>query len=159
VSVARTTDRRANARVRASDLGGGGTRRLAALRSLRSRWEARGGFPRRVMMSTIGKVEGLVHCGVTVVLLGVAVVVLCHAATALVMTKQPFAQSTAAAVNGALFAMIIVEVTSTVTAYFHKRGLQLERFLTVGSRHRDSGGRQVAAPSAADRVGLDRRTP
>ena len=61
------------------------------------------------------------------VLMIVAVVVLYHTTYDMATTRQPFAQAATTAVNGVLFAIIIMEVMRTVMAHFDRGGLQQDR--------------------------------
>lgn len=76
--------------------------------------------------------EDLIHYAVAVVLLAVASIVLYHTAHDLAVTKQPFAAAATTAVNGVLFAIIVIEVMRTVVAHFERGGLQLQPFLIIG---------------------------
>ncbi len=78
-----------------------------------------------------GTANELVHRGVAVVLVGVAIYVLAHTILALATTSVPFAQAAISAVNGLLFAIIIMEVMRTVTT-FERGGLHLQPFLVIG---------------------------
>jgi uncharacterized membrane protein (DUF373 family) len=49
-----------------------------------------------------------------------------------VTTRQAFPQAATTAVNGVLFAIIIMEVMRTVLAHFERGGLQLQPFLIIG---------------------------
>ncbi len=66
------------------------------------------------------------------VLLAVAGVVLFHSAYDLATSDQPFASAATTAVNGVLFAIIVLEVMRTVVAHFERGGLQLQPFLIIG---------------------------
>ena len=76
--------------------------------------------------------EDLIHYAVAVVLLAVAVIVLYHTAYDLAVSKQAFAEAATTAVNGVLFAIIVLEVMRTVIAHFETGGLQLQPFLIIG---------------------------
>ena len=76
--------------------------------------------------------EDLIHYAVALVLLAVAGIVLYHSAYDLATTRQPFATAATTAVNGVLFAIIILEVMRTVIAHFERGGLQLQPFLIIG---------------------------
>jgi uncharacterized membrane protein (DUF373 family) len=82
---------------------------------------------------TVVKVaEDLVHYCVAIVLVAVAGAVLYRTTYDLAMTSAPFAQAATTAVNGVLFAIIIMEVMRTVLAHFDRGGLQLQPFLIIG---------------------------
>jgi len=76
--------------------------------------------------------EDLVHYVVALVLLGVAGLVLYRTAYDLITTHQPYAEAATTAVNGVLFAIIVLEVMRTVIAHFETGGLQLQPFLIIG---------------------------
>jgi uncharacterized membrane protein (DUF373 family) len=76
--------------------------------------------------------EDLIHYAVAVVLLTVAGIVLYHTAYDLATSDQPFAEAATTAINGVLFAIIVLEVMRTVIAHFEKAGLQLQPFLIIG---------------------------
>jgi uncharacterized membrane protein (DUF373 family) len=76
--------------------------------------------------------DDLIHYGVASVLVVVAAVVLYHTTYDLAITRQPFAAAATTAVNGVLFAIIIMEVMRTVMAHFDRAGLQLQPFLIIG---------------------------
>jgi uncharacterized membrane protein (DUF373 family) len=87
---------------------------------------------RTAHLGAVGFAEDLIHYGVAIVLMIVASVVLYRTTCDLVTTKQPFAQAATTAVNGVLFAIIIMEVMRTVLAHFDRGGLQLQPFLIIG---------------------------
>lgn len=76
--------------------------------------------------------EDLLHYAVALVLLAVAAIVLFNTSKDLINTTQPFAAAATTAVNGVLFAIIVLEVMRTVVAHFEKGGLQLQPFLIIG---------------------------
>ena len=76
--------------------------------------------------------EDLIHYAVALVLVAVAAIVLYHTARDLVTTGQTFAVAATNAVNGVLFAIIVLEVMRTVVAHFEVGGLQLQPFLIIG---------------------------
>ena len=76
--------------------------------------------------------EDLIHYAVAVVLVVVAGVVLYRTAYDLATSRQPFAEAATSAVNGVLFAIIVLEVMRTVVAHFETAGLQLQPFLIIG---------------------------
>ena len=80
----------------------------------------------------VGVAEDLMHYGVAVVLMIVAGVVLYKTTYDLATTTQPVAAAATTAVNGVLFAIIIMEVMRTVMAHFDRGGLQLQPFLIIG---------------------------
>lgn len=86
----------------------------------------------RPHLSVLGVAEGLVHYVVAIVLLAVAVIVLYHTAYDLATNSEPFATAATTAVNGVLFAIIVLEVMRTVVAHFEHGGLQLQPFLIIG---------------------------
>ena len=57
--------------------------------------------------------EDLIHYAVALVLLAVASIVLYHTAYDLARSNQPFASAATTAVNGVLFAIIVIEVMRT----------------------------------------------
>lgn len=65
--------------------------------------------PSHVPIRVIAVTEDLAHYFVALVLMGVAVVVLLNTARQLATTTVPFASAAATAVNGVLFAIIIME--------------------------------------------------
>jgi uncharacterized membrane protein (DUF373 family) len=67
------------------------------------------------------------------VLVLVLVLVLVHTMVDLADTSEPLAQAATTAVNGVLFAIIIMEVMRTVMAHFDHGGLQLQPFLIIGT--------------------------
>lgn len=79
--------------------------------------------------------EDLIHYVVALVLLAVAGIVLYHTAYDLATSRGPFAAAATSAVNGVLFAIIVIEVMRTVIA------------LTVGARLSLSGS--TSEPSSA----------
>lgn len=83
-------------------------------------------------LSVLRQAEGLVHYVVAIVLLAVAVIVLYHTAYDLATNSEPFATAATTAVNGVLFAIIVLEVMRTVVAHFEHGGLQLQPFLIIG---------------------------
>lgn len=87
---------------------------------------------RGLQIKAVATTEDLVHYAVAFVLVAVAAVVLGHTTYDLVTTADPFAQATTTAVNGVLFAIIIIEVMRTVMVHFDRGGLQLQPFLIIG---------------------------
>jgi uncharacterized membrane protein (DUF373 family) len=83
-------------------------------------------------IGVVGIAEDVIHYGVAVVLMIVAAVVLYRTTYDLITTKEAFAQAATTAVNGVLFAIIIMEVMRTVMAHFDRGGLQLQPFLIIG---------------------------
>ena len=73
----------------------------------------------------LGRAEDGVHYCVVLVLMAVATIVLYHTTYELITSHQPVAQAATTAVNGVLFAIIIMEVMRTVMAHFERGGLQL----------------------------------
>jgi len=111
------------------------TRAAGATRGRVAREGLRRFARRRLLGLPVGVVEAAedaVHYCVVIVLMGVAVVVLFHTTYDLLATRQPTAQAATAAVNGVLFAIIIMEVMRTVMAHFERGGLQLQPFLIIG---------------------------
>lgn len=94
----------------------------------------RGGLLRRysLHLGVIRIAEDLVHYAVAVVLVAVATIVLWHTAYDLATTHERFAAAATTAVNGVLFAIIVLEVMRTVVAHFESAGLQLQPFLIIG---------------------------
>ena len=72
------------------------------------------------------------HYLVTLLLLGVAVVVLYRTGRALFDSQLPFPENVTTVVNGALFVVIVMEVLRTVVAHFEHTGFQLQPFLIIG---------------------------
>jgi uncharacterized membrane protein (DUF373 family) len=87
---------------------------------------------RQVHIGAVGLAEDVIHYGVAVVLMGVAAIVLYRTTYTLITTSEPFDQAATTAVNGVLFAIIIMEVMRTVMAHFDRGGLQLQPFLIIG---------------------------
>jgi uncharacterized membrane protein (DUF373 family) len=77
-------------------------------------------------------VEHILHYAVAFILLAVAAYVLYRTGLDLATTDEPFATAAASAVNGVLFAIIVLEVMRTVVAYFQQPVLQLQPFLVIG---------------------------
>lgn len=78
------------------------------------------------------RAEGFVHCTVEFVLMTVVLAVLGHTVYELISTPESVAQAAATAVNGVLFAVIIMEIKVTVMAHFERGGLQPQPFLIIG---------------------------
>lgn len=89
-------------------------------------------FAGRAHLRAIATVEDFVHYAVAAVLMVVAGVVLYDTTQQLLTTSVPFAAAATTAVNGVLFAIIIMEIMRTVLAHFDKGGLQLQPFLIIG---------------------------
>jgi uncharacterized membrane protein (DUF373 family) len=86
----------------------------------------------RPLLGVLGWAEDFVHFAVAVVLLAVALLVLYRTAYDLATTDLPFATAATSAVNGVLFAIIVMEVMRTVISHFETGGLQLQPFLIIG---------------------------
>jgi len=86
----------------------------------------------RPLLGILGWSEDFVHFTVALVLLAVALLVLYRTAYDLATTGQPFATAATSAVNGVLFAIIVMEVMRTVISHFETGGLQLQPFLIIG---------------------------
>jgi uncharacterized membrane protein (DUF373 family) len=84
-------------------------------------------------LSAVEWLEAVMHFAVAMVLLGVAGYVLYHTIYDLFTSKGSFAGIATQAVNGVLFAIIILEVMRTVLAHFDHGGLQLQPFLIIGT--------------------------
>ena len=86
-------------------------------------------------LSSVEWVEAVMHYLVAMVLLGVAGYVLYHTVIDLFTPARhsQFAATATNAVNGVLFAIIILEVMRTVLAHFDHGGLQLQPFLIIGT--------------------------
>jgi len=69
-----------------------------------------------------------VHYLVTLLLFGVAVVVLYRTGRALFDSQLPFPENVTTVVNGALFVVIVMEVLRTVVVHFEHTGFQLQPF-------------------------------
>jgi len=80
----------------------------------------------------VGLAEDAVHYLVTLLLFGVAVVVLYRTGRALFDSQLPFPENVTTVVNGALFVVIVMEVLRTVVAHFEHTGFQLQPFLIIG---------------------------
>lgn len=76
--------------------------------------------------------EDVVHYTVALVLVSVAAIVLYNTVRDLITTHQSFSVAATTAVNGVLFALIVLEVMRTVVAHFEHGGLQLQPFLIIG---------------------------
>jgi uncharacterized membrane protein (DUF373 family) len=76
--------------------------------------------------------EDLIHYAVALILVAVAAIVLYHTAYDLATSKEKFATAATTAVNGVLFALIVIEVMRTVVSHFERGGLQLQPFLIIG---------------------------
>jgi len=85
-----------------------------------------------VHIGIVGFGEDIIHYGVALVLMTVAAFVLYQTTYDLITTSDPVAQAATTAVNGVLFAIIIMEVMRTVMAHFDRGGLQLQPFLIIG---------------------------
>jgi len=104
--------------------------------------QGRGGLARgrdsirqhRPHLGVLRLTEDVVHYAVAVVLIIVAVYVLYNTGRELIdhPAHQPFSLTATNAVNGVLFAIIVMEVMRTVVAHFEKAGLQLQPFLIIG---------------------------
>jgi len=66
----------------------------------------------------VGLAEDAVHYLVTLLLFGVAAVVLYRTGRALFDSQLPFPENVPTVVNGALFVVIVMEVLRTVVAHF-----------------------------------------
>jgi uncharacterized membrane protein (DUF373 family) len=89
-------------------------------------------FGRAPHIGIIQIAEDLIHYVVALVLLAVGGVVLFRSAYDLATSDQAFASAATTAVNGVLFAIIVLEVMRTVIAHFDRGGLQLQPFLIIG---------------------------
>jgi uncharacterized membrane protein (DUF373 family) len=89
-------------------------------------------FGRAPHIGLIRIAEDLIHYAVALVLLAVAAIVLYRTAYDLAVSKVAFATAATNAVNGVLFAIIVIEVMRTVVAHFERGGLQLQPFLIIG---------------------------
>ena len=105
-------------------------------------WEVRPGWRAYIArqlgnkhLTAVEWLEAVMHFLVAMVLLGVAGYVLYHTAYDLFShpKDQTFATVATNAVNGVLFAIIILEVMRTVLAHFDHGGLQLQPFLIIGT--------------------------
>lgn len=76
--------------------------------------------------------EDLIHYAVALVLLAVAALVLYHTTYDFLNSNLQSAADATNAVNGVLFAIIVIEVMRTVIAHFDRGGLQLQPFLIIG---------------------------
>ena len=76
--------------------------------------------------------QDAVHYLVTLLLFGVAAVVLYRTGRALFDSQLPFPENVTTVVNGALFVVIVMEVLRTVVAHFEHTGFQLQPFLIIG---------------------------
>jgi uncharacterized membrane protein (DUF373 family) len=89
-------------------------------------------FGRASHIGAIRIAEDFIHYVVALVLLAVAAIVLFHSAYDLATSDQPFASAATEAVNGVLFAIIVLEVMRTVIAHFDQAQFQLQPFLIIG---------------------------
>jgi uncharacterized membrane protein (DUF373 family) len=89
-------------------------------------------FGRAPHIGVIRIAEDLIHYAVALVLVAVAAIVLYHTAYDLATTNDKFAVAATTAVNGVLFALIVIEVMRTVVSHFERGGLQLQPFLIIG---------------------------
>jgi len=80
----------------------------------------------------VGLAEDAVHYLVTLLLFGVAAVVLYRTGRALFDSQLPFPENVTTVVNGALFVVIVREVLRTVVAHFEHTGFQIQPFLIIG---------------------------
>jgi len=80
----------------------------------------------------VGLAEDAVHYLVTLLLFGLAAVVLYRTGRALFDSQLPFPENVTTVVNGALFVVIVMEVLRTVVAHFEHTGFQLQPFLIIG---------------------------
>ncbi|MGO9752745.1 MAG: phosphate-starvation-inducible PsiE family protein [Solirubrobacteraceae bacterium] len=76
--------------------------------------------------------EDIIHYVVALVLVVAAVLVLANTAYELFTARLPYYDAATTAVNGVLFAIIVLEVMRTVVAHFEHGGLQLQPFLIIG---------------------------
>lgn len=83
-------------------------------------------------LDAISVIEDVVHYAVAIVLIAVAAIVLYDTAHQLLTARGSFPEAATSAVNGVLFAIIIMEIMRTVIAHFEKAGLQLQPFLIIG---------------------------
>ena len=86
----------------------------------------------RLQLGLIGFAEDMVHYAVALILVGIAIVVLVDTTSNLITTKADFSTAATNAINGVLFAIIVLEVMRTVIAHFDRAGLQLQPFLIIG---------------------------
>jgi uncharacterized membrane protein (DUF373 family) len=89
-------------------------------------------FGRAPHLGIISIAEDLIHYVVAVVLLVIGAVVLFKSAYDLATNEGNFFTAATTAVNGVLFAIIVLEVMRTVIAHFDRGGLQLQPFLIIG---------------------------
>jgi uncharacterized membrane protein (DUF373 family) len=87
---------------------------------------------KRPHLGVLHLAEDLVHYVVALVLVTIAVIVLYNTSKDLINSSGSFAQAATTAVNGVLFAVIILEIMRTVVAHFENAGLQLQPFLIIG---------------------------
>ncbi len=90
--------------------------------------------PSKAHRSLLERAEDIVHYVVAGILMAVAIYMLIDTMRTLTvsMTKASFPAAATNAVNGVLFAVIIVEITRTVLSHFDNKGLQLQPFLIIG---------------------------
>jgi uncharacterized membrane protein (DUF373 family) len=87
----------------------------------------------RLLVRSVHFGEGVVFVALTVLLFGVAVLVLVHTTGALMTPPPPqaFAETVTQALNGVLFVVIVIEVMRTILGRFEGQGLRLQPFLVI----------------------------
>jgi uncharacterized membrane protein (DUF373 family) len=76
--------------------------------------------------------EDVVNLAISLLLLGIAGVVLYRTASDFVTSAHIFPVGVTSAINGVLFTIIVMEILSTVAAHFEGAGFQLKPFLVIG---------------------------
>jgi uncharacterized membrane protein (DUF373 family) len=84
----------------------------------------------------VRRLQDVFHAAVVLVLIAIAGLVLTHTIQALLhdlaSKQENFSQVATNAVSGVLFAIIVMEVMTTVLAHIERPGLDLEPFLIIG---------------------------
>jgi uncharacterized membrane protein (DUF373 family) len=113
-------------------------------------------FGRAPHIGLIRLAEDVIHYIVALALLVVAGIVLYHTVHDLLTTHEKYAAAATTAVNGVLFAIIVIEVMRTVIAHFESGGLQLQPFLIIGTI---SAVRGILTVGARLSIGTSQKTP
>lgn len=110
-----------------------GTRSLGAarIRHIAARRQREGHGHRT--LGALGTVEDWMHYAVGLLLVGVSLLVLVHAATGFLSSHDQFAGRVTSLINSVLFVVIVMEMLRTVMAHFDDAGLQLKPFLVIGA--------------------------
>jgi uncharacterized membrane protein (DUF373 family) len=76
--------------------------------------------------------EDVVNLAISLLLLGIAAVVLYRTTSDFVTSSHIFPAGVTTAINGVLFVIIVMEILTTVAAHFEGAGFQLKPFLVIG---------------------------